>query len=195
MTEAVYREWSTQQAPLVVCTESTYGRRTNLTPQNVALASNRRHLGELAARLEDHRIPFMLLGGVDPVVRGADSEFCARNAVAISDRSHGYWVFYEGPEYGTPGHKDYLGWFARANRAIQAGDYAFQDAERETPHPLTGFHVGKQMRPFTADPMPTGAADHGFTMQFGQSALVLLEAGEELRARMDTVKLRDNRPP
>jgi len=195
MTEAIYREWGTDQAPLVLASEGTYGRATNLTPQKESLDRNRKYVSDALAFLKKQNMPFQYIAGIDPGVRGADPEFCARNAVAISEHSNGYWVFYEGPPFGAPGHTTYLDWFGRANAALSADDYAFQHSERETPNPLSGVHLGMKLKPYTTEPMPAEAADKAFLVQFGHAVVVLLKAGEELRARIEVVELRKDRPP
>jgi hypothetical protein len=195
LIRAFYRELSTRQAPLVIATEGTYGRATNLTPQEIALDANRKHVEDGVAFFKTQKIPFQFLGGIDPIVRGADPEFCARNAVAISQPSSGYWVFNEGPAFGTPAQKSYREWFARANAALKSGNYAFQNAKRVTAHPMIGIYPGMKLKPFTAAAMPANAANKTPLIQFGQTTVVLLRAGEELRARIEAVELRKNRPP
>lgn len=75
-------------------------------------------------------VPFLYAGGIDPLVRGADAEFCGKNAVAISDVTDGYWIFYEGPKYESD-HKDYWKWFTWANQAIAEGRFDAQYAARQ----------------------------------------------------------------
>ena len=41
-----------------------------------------------------------------------------------SEVTDGYWVFYEGLTY-TDDHPEYFRWFARANRAISRGNWAW----------------------------------------------------------------------
>lgn len=81
-------------------------------------------------------IPFIYAGGIDPVVRGADPEFCGKNAVMIAEKADGYWVFYEGPNYKKD-HPDYFKWFTWANRAIAEGNFKAWHEPRETPEDWT----------------------------------------------------------
>jgi len=118
--QAIYPEWATAQAPLLLADASTYGRPSNTLPQSVALQKNRKKLLQNRKIPEKAGIPFLYLGGIDPVVHGADPEFCGKNAVAISDCVDGYWVFYEGPKYQED-HPHYWRWFTWANRMIQQG--------------------------------------------------------------------------
>jgi hypothetical protein len=77
-------------------------------------------------------IPFIYVGGIDPVVRGADPEFSGKNAVMISEVTDGYWIFYEGPTYTEQDHADYWKWFTWANKAIANGNFRAQHEPRET---------------------------------------------------------------
>ncbi|UCH34846.1 MAG: hypothetical protein JSV65_00385 [Armatimonadota bacterium] len=133
ITEAIYPEWATVQAPLILADACTYGRPSALVPHEDSLAANREELQAGIRFVEQRDIPLLYMGGIDPVVAGADPEFSGKNAVMISDVSDGYWVFYEGPRYDKPDHAAYWEWFTRANREIAAGRYDLQHEERETP--------------------------------------------------------------
>ncbi|MBD3177437.1 MAG: hypothetical protein GF320_19890, partial [Armatimonadia bacterium] len=131
MIEGCY-EWATDAAPLILADAVTYGRPGRFAPQDESLETNRTRLIERREVAEAAGIHYLYAGGIDPVVQGADPEFCGKNAVAISDVTDGYWVFYEGPTYdGT--HPEYRRWFTWANRAIQAGEPAAWREPRETP--------------------------------------------------------------
>jgi hypothetical protein len=97
----------------------------------VALTTNRKKLGENADFAATSGLPMLYMGGIDPVVRGADPEFCGKNAVLCADVTDGYWIFYEGPEVGKD-HEDYWHWFTWANKAIAAGRFEAQNEPRET---------------------------------------------------------------
>jgi len=131
--EAIYPEWATEEAPLILADACTYGRPSSSLSHREALEANRRRLKANMESVRKCGIPFIYIGGIDPIVRGADPEFSGRNAVMISEISDGYWVFYEGPTYGKSDHEAYWSWFTRANRAIIEGRYDFQHEERETP--------------------------------------------------------------
>ena len=133
MAAATYREWATAAAPLILADASIYGRPGVWAGHGEALQINHDMLAErLAWARSQPGGPFMYAGGLDPVVKGADPEFCGRNAVMSAELTDGYWVFYEGPSY-TGTHREYFDWFARANQAIRAGDWPFWRAPRETP--------------------------------------------------------------
>ncbi len=87
-------------------------------------------------------IPFIYIGGIDPIVQGADPEFCGKNAVMISQVTDGYWVFYEGPTY-TKDHPDYFKWFTWANKAIDQGRLDAWHTPRET----TEAWVSRTLKP------------------------------------------------
>ncbi len=133
MKEAIYPEWATEKAPLILADAHTYGRPSSSLPHREALEGNRDRLQTDIELVRSYGIPFIYIGGIDPLVRGADPEFSGKNAVMISELSDGYWIFYEGPTYGEPDHEAYWEWFTRANRAIVEGNYDFQHEERETP--------------------------------------------------------------
>jgi hypothetical protein len=136
IVEATYPTWATRQAPLILADAVTYGRPGRLTAQQQALEINRRSLQTRMDVPRQARIPFMYLGGIDPVVGGADPEFCGKNAVMIAETTDGYWVFYEGPTYKGE-HPEYFRWFTWANQAIDAGRFDAWREPRETPDACT----------------------------------------------------------
>ncbi|MBD3291503.1 MAG: hypothetical protein GF393_01155, partial [Armatimonadia bacterium] len=125
-------EWSTKRAPVVFATPRTYGRITKFAPQSATIEANGGVLSALVAEAEALGVPFHYLGGIDPVVQGADPEFCGRNAVILAQNGDGYWVFYEGPTYEED-HPAYFEWFTRANAAIDEENWEFALQPRETP--------------------------------------------------------------
>lgn len=131
MVRACYPEWSTSQAPLILADASVYGRPSRFLPQTEALEVNRKRLLDRMQVPREAGIPFIYSGGIDPVVRGADPEFCGKNAVMISDVTAGYWVFYEGVEYEKR-HPDYFKWFAWANNHIKVDRLDAWREPRET---------------------------------------------------------------
>lgn len=133
--EAAYPTWATEQAPLILADACTYGRPSAFLPHASSLMSNRGRLGPNFESARASNIPFIYMGGIDPVCKGADPEFCAKNAVMISELTDGYWVFYEGPDYEKD-HPDYFAWFKRANTDIAAGQFALQHEERSEPENL-----------------------------------------------------------
>ncbi len=132
MVEAVYPEWATESAPLILADASTYGRPSRFLPEAESVKGNRQTLLENRRIPRERGIPHIYTGGIDPVVKGADPEFCGKNAVAISEVTDGYWIFYEGPKYDDD-HPAYWKWFTWANRAIAAGNFAAQHEPRQTP--------------------------------------------------------------
>ena len=133
IVEAAHPEWSTEKAPIILADASVYGRPARFLSQKDSLAGNR---DLLLKRMEVPRragVPFIYSGGIDPLVRGADPEFCGKNAVMISDVTGGYWIFYEGPTYTKADHADYWKWFTWANKAIAKGDFDVQHEPRRTP--------------------------------------------------------------
>lgn len=133
MVQAIYPEWSTECAPLILADASTYGRPSRFQPEQESLAGNRKLLLSRMKIPGEAGIPFIYTGGIDPMVRGADPEFSGKNAVMISEVTSGYWIFYEGPKYTKEDHADYWKWFAWANKAIQEGRFDAQKQLRETP--------------------------------------------------------------
>jgi hypothetical protein len=132
MTAALYPEWATPRAPLVLADACTYGRPAEFMAQAESLLANRQRLmkGMLYARKRG--IPHVYLGGIDPVCAGADPEFCGKNAAMISAVSDGYWIFYEGPEYRED-HPAYFKWFEKANEQIATGLITLQNEPRSEP--------------------------------------------------------------
>jgi len=124
MVQGAYPEWATKRAPLILADASTYGRPTRLGGQAASLEANRERLIKGIETPQAAGIPYLYIGGIDPLVRGADPEFSGKNAVMISEATHGYWIFYEGPTYTKPDHVEYWKWFTWANRAIERADFA-----------------------------------------------------------------------
>ncbi len=137
MVEAIYPEWATEKAPLILADASTYGRSSRFLPEQEALRINREKLLSRMEVPKEAGIPFIYAGGIDPVVRGADPEFSGKNAVAISQVTDGYWIFYEGPTYTKQDHADYWKWFTWANRGIAEGNFQAQHEPRQTPEDWT----------------------------------------------------------
>jgi hypothetical protein len=131
LQEAAYRELTSDAAPMVITDQTTYGRPSTFLPEPECLEANRASLEKYQEIPRAMGVPFLYSGGIDPIVRGADPEFCGKNAVMISEITDGYWIFYEGPEYTTT-HKDYFKWFTWANRAIAEGRFDAQHEPRET---------------------------------------------------------------
>ena len=116
MTEACYPEWATKEAPLILADACTYGR-PGWVLHDMALKLNRSKQAKRMRVPVKAGIPHLYMGGIDPCVRGADPEFCGKNAVMLSHLTDGYWIFYEGPVYDKD-HPAYFKWFTWANRAI-----------------------------------------------------------------------------
>jgi len=145
MVEAAYPAWATEKAPLILADAVSYGRPSRFSPEAEALARNRKNLVRRRTIPQKAGIPFFYAGGIDPVVRGADPEFCGKNAVAISEVTDGYWVFYEGPSYKKD-HKAYFKWFKWANEAIRKGEFDLWKTPRKTPEAFLD-DVFKKLRP------------------------------------------------
>jgi hypothetical protein len=142
MTEGLYPEWATRQAPLVLADASTYGRPMGFMDQRESLETNRAIMRRRMKTPAVRRTPHIYLGGIDPVVDGADPEFCGKNAAMLAEVSDGYWVFYEGPEYETD-HKEYFHWFKLANQGIARGDFSLWHEPRTEPENLGRTTVEK----------------------------------------------------
>jgi len=199
LNEAIYPEWSTTQAPMILADHFTYHRPGRL-PHDRALKANKRSLESGVRFGRSKNVPLLYMGGIDPIYEDADPEFCGRNAVMICEASDGYWIFYEGPSYHKPDHAAYFKWFSRANRAIVAGEFDFWKAPRETPDPMVAArerllkkYCGADVKPYATDPMPQGTEKAVYTVRthntdeavFG----VLLRVGEALRGRLQVRRL------
>lgn len=143
--EAIYPEWATKQAPLILADACTYGRPGGLVaPHAAALQGNRERLQANMDSARASGVPLLYMGGIDPVVPGADPEFSGKNADMIAQVSDGYWIFYEGPTYGKPDHAAYFQWFTRANRDIAARRFSLQNEPRETPDTFEGGKIDRK---------------------------------------------------
>ena len=197
LNEAIYPEWATEAAPLIFADHCTYHRPGQVAHAK-ALAINKRALESSLAFALEQNVPVLYIGGIDPVYEDADPEFCGKNAAMIADCSNGYWIFYEGPVYDKD-HPDYFHWFARANRAIQDGQFGFWREPRETPDPIEDAqeavlarYCGASVTPYSSAPMPEGENAKTFTVRTRDSAAffaVLLEAGERIEGRLEVRRL------
>jgi hypothetical protein len=112
-------------------------------PQKPAIEANRKILLRGMAVPKAAGIPHVYTGGIDPVVQGADPEFCGRNALMICAVTQGYWVFYEGPKYRED-HPAYFTWFSWANRAVAEGRLDDWQQPREAPEDWM-LQLGRQV--------------------------------------------------
>lgn len=120
--KACYPEWATKKAPVIVADYSTYSK-PNAESQYQALQKNHANFVKQIGIVKKLGMPLVIIGGIDPIARPhSDPEFCAKNAVMISEISDGYWVFYEGPNY-TNDHSLYFKWFEWANKEIVGGRF------------------------------------------------------------------------
>lgn len=195
LEEAIYGQWSTQQAPLIVAGHSTYGRKRDF-PHPKALQWNRRTLLENLQYARSKDVPLLYMGGIDPVVKGADPEFCGKNAVMISEVTDGYWVFYEGLNYREPEHSAYFKWFSWANDAIAEANFALWKQHRQEPDPalqaqreLLEKFCGADVRPYTTESMPRRVRQITYTTRGKNYFCILLEAGEKLQGQLEAVKI------
>ena len=134
MLQACCPEWATKAAPIILADPWTYGRPGRFMSHGAGLKQNRNIMEAGLKVARDTNVPFIYVGGIDPVVGGADPEFCGKNAVMLSELTDGYWIFYEGPQYKTT-HREYFKWFTWANRAIAANDFRRWQEARETEDP------------------------------------------------------------
>lgn len=134
MLEACYPEWATAQAPLILADPWTYGRPGRYTAHEKALKGNQEILQRGLAIAKEKNLNHIYIGGIDPVVVGADPEFSGKNALMLSGVSDGYWIFYEGPVYAKD-HPDYFKWFTWANRTMEKKNFAAAWQPRETEDP------------------------------------------------------------
>lgn len=144
ISEAVWPVWGTQRAPLILADAVTYGRPYGLSPHGKALQINAERLSRRQSIARQAVDTLVYLGGINPLIGGADPEFSGKNAVMISEIADGYWVFYEGPVAGQPEHQAYWHWFTWANTAIEAGDSQVHAEPRESPDVIGGEPIVQQ---------------------------------------------------
>jgi len=126
----VMREWATARAPSVVASALTYRAGQFPFDDRYALERNAADVRREVAELKARKFPFLYIGGIDPIVSGADPEFCGKNASVICRNSSGYWVFYEGPQPGSAEHHRYMAWFSKANHDILSGCFRLAQMAR-----------------------------------------------------------------
>ena len=84
--EAIYPEWGTREAPLILAEYWTYGRKGWIS-HDEAMKKNRHILVDRMAFVRNRGVCHHYIGGVDPMVTGADPEFTAKNAAMIAEIS------------------------------------------------------------------------------------------------------------
>lgn len=134
MLQACLPEWSTKAAPIILADPWTYGRSGKFTSHAAGLKQNRSIMETGLKVAKESGVPFIYIGGIDPVVGGADPEFCGKNALSLAEVTDGYWIFYEGPTYKTT-HREYFKWFTWANRLMAAKDFKRWQEARATEDP------------------------------------------------------------
>jgi len=134
--EAVYPEWGTKAAPLILADASVYARSLPFVRERPSLEGNRRKILDHIAFVKRHVIPFTYLGGLDPILEMDNPEFVGKNAEMLAQATDGYWVFYEGPTYGQEDHRDFFNAFRNANDSIHAKRYTHHKEPRKTPESL-----------------------------------------------------------
>lgn len=144
MLEAVCREWGTEAAPLVLADAYTYSRPSEFMHELEALRTNRKLLLDNMASVRKFASPHLYSGGIDPVVKGADPEFCGKNASMISEVTDGYWIFYEGPRYTKDDHGVYFDWFSKANAEIAKNVFNLQYLPRSSKENLGLTAINKK---------------------------------------------------
>jgi hypothetical protein len=197
MVRALYPEWATKRAPLVLADASTYGNPSGTLLLRGGLTTNRDRLLQRRKVAEETGIHFLYIGGIDPAVRGAGPEFSGKNADVISQATDGYWVFYEGPEYAYEGsdpkknHRAYFDWFARANCDIAAGRFDLWQEPRESPDAETRAVLALFQRlrraglaPHSDEPLPEKARETTFRIRRRHTVLVRVAGGEALAGRL-----------
>ncbi|MBT3379106.1 MAG: hypothetical protein HN742_36125 [Lentisphaerae bacterium] len=191
--EAVWREWHTAKAPLIMAEVDTYWRTE--TELDDALAKNRGILQKRRGELDAVDPTIRYMAGLDPVVSGANPEFEGKSAVMGVEVTNGYWVFYEGPAYTKEDHGDYFAWFRRANDGIIEGDYSLWQQPAETPNPLVEDVArsarklaGHDLVPFSDDPLPAGELRRVFTHRPRAQYQVLLAKGEHLSGELTALQ-------
>jgi len=202
MVEAIYPEWATKQAPLVLADAITYGNPAGALLLRNGLTANRGRLLERRKIPEAAGIRFLYTGGIDPAVRGAEPEFSGKNADIIAQATDGYWVFYEGPEYAYQGpdpykdHSAYFRWFGRANRDIAAGTFDLWQEPRQSPDPevqkvrdlVNGLRQAG-LAPHTDEAVPAKARKAVLTVRGRHAFLIRVGQGEALAGRLAVRRL------
>ena len=191
--EAIWREWHTPAAPLVMAEVETYWRREY--DLDKALARLQNVMQETRANLDGIDPTIRYMAGLDPVVSGANPEFEGKSAVLGAEFGHGYWVFYEGPKYPEE-HRDYFDWFRRANDVIAKQDYSLWRQPAETPNPLdeamteaAGKVAGALLKPaLPDDAVPEADWKRGFTHRLKAEYQVWLRQGERLQGQLHAMK-------
>ena len=131
--QALLPELATQDAPAIIADASTYSRPSVLLNHRDALETNHTNTRRLYETTHRSPLPLLFMSGIDPIVPGADPEFCGKNASMIAEATDGYWVFYELRKQQRPDHPEYWEWFSRANHRIKQGDFTLWQEPRETP--------------------------------------------------------------
>jgi hypothetical protein len=133
-TKAIYSAWSTSESPLILADPGSYGRSSLISNIADSVQENKHIINNRRKEIIATGAPYRIIGGIDPIVKGADPEFSGKNAVGLAESTEGYWIFYEGPKFGQPDHRAYWKWFTWANNVIKRNEYFRQYEDRVDPY-------------------------------------------------------------
>lgn len=127
--DAPIAQLSSAQAPIIHAEHQCYIPRYSAIHDAESHAdANRQSLSLQNDRADLQGVPYMLLGGLDPLVSSPVAPgYNARTAVLASGEANGFWVFYEGPTYPSMEHTNEMNGFLLASQRIADGDYAFAE--------------------------------------------------------------------
>ena len=89
------QEWGSERAPVILSTESPYGRGRTPLGTAAALAYNRDNCINGIRTAKRMGLKGLYVPGVMPGYQKADPVFCRANAEILSRTSDGYWVFFQ----------------------------------------------------------------------------------------------------
>ena len=130
-------ELASRDAPAIIADPSTYSRPSALLNHHDALETNRNYIRRLDETTRQSVLPLLCMGGIDPILSGADPEFCGKNASMLAQAGDGYWIFYELRKSQRPNHPAYWEWFSKANHEIAEGEFTLWQQPRLTPDSVT----------------------------------------------------------
>ena len=111
---------ATDDIPIYVSTEATYGKGADSVPDELGVQGNLAYVGKEMRELDAAGINYRYVPGV--YNNFASARFGGMNAVALAEVCHGYW-FFEDPYFPGRNRDDYRRAYGHANVEIITGGF------------------------------------------------------------------------
>ncbi|WP_432798744.1 hypothetical protein [Poriferisphaera sp. WC338] len=128
LTEAVYNNWGTEQAPIVLAYAGVQSRKTKYMTWPESIEYSIKNLREAEDKARLHNMCGQFISGLYTSNQSWSEEGLSRIAQVIANQTDGYWFFYQRFKNSPYQHKTLWNAFTKANQEIHAGNTAYRDA-------------------------------------------------------------------